>query len=356
MIDLVIALSLFLLSLKECGMNENDRKQKFQKTTIGLFVVLFSFMAAYKLIVSQTDADGYWGSYTVLIPNMSFREILERWPDNPLYYILCKIFSSMHFSGHLWFGVLEFFFLFSFVSLLFKFSPDYRILGLYCFFVMGLFSFSLSASKQTLAMAFSMLSMAALIDKKYLRFLLLLVLAFLSHKSSLIVFAGALLWLAKNKEGLFWAIVFFLVIVFAFLSTYLLNYALLLIDSDHYTTTYFNEQAGLGNITLLLLYLLVFVSAILGGDYYLKESNESWRRFLLGSSILCVASQTLTSVNADLFRLAYYIIPLLLLYLVTSFSEAGNRGLIIKYALTITLLLYFVYTSRNSNGFHFMWQ
>ena len=100
--------------------------------------------------------------------------------QNPAFKIYTALMRTLTDNYHIYFMIPAFFVQYAFVRFIRKYSPSF-VLGIGLYFLLGTYVFSIAAMKQTIAMAFLLLAIPYLLEKKYLPFLLLVFTAFLFH-------------------------------------------------------------------------------------------------------------------------------------------------------------------------------
>lgn len=99
---------------------------------------------------------------------------------NPLFRIYEALIRTFTDNYMIFFMFPAFFVQYSYVQFIRKHSPS-LVIGVMIYLLLGTYTFSLAAMKQTLAMAILLYSVDALIERKYIRFFLLVFTAFLFH-------------------------------------------------------------------------------------------------------------------------------------------------------------------------------
>lgn len=109
---------------------------------------------------------------------------------NPLFELYTSLFRTLTENYHLYFMASGLFISGSMVSLFRRLSEDEPAsfsLNLFTYLTLGTYFFSLAAMKQTIAMAFLALAIPPLLEKKYVRFFVLVLIAGLFHTYAFLV-------------------------------------------------------------------------------------------------------------------------------------------------------------------------
>lgn len=158
-----------------------DRQNRWNPYLILLIVLL---ALPIGLRVDYNDTGAYVHSFLnapTLSEFFSDAENLD-FRKNPLFELYTVILRGWTDNYHIYFMLPALFITGATVSFLRKISDqDTFTLNVYTYFTLGTYLFALAAMKQTIAMAILLYAILALRDKKYVRFVLLTVIAGLFH-------------------------------------------------------------------------------------------------------------------------------------------------------------------------------
>ncbi len=155
-----------------------------------IFILCSALVLFFILMLQDTDSNGdlilYSDSYST-IGYRSFAYFGRNWKDmkDPFYFFCTWCFSKIGFDFYAWKTLVSFFFVFSFYRLILRYSVN-PAMSLIVFLTLGLYAFSFSGLRQTLALAVIMCTYPYLKEKKLLRFILCVVVAALFHRTALI--------------------------------------------------------------------------------------------------------------------------------------------------------------------------
>lgn len=148
-----------------------------------MLIVILSIPVALRQ--SYNDTGSYIRGFVTALPLSEFLSSGElHILKNPLFYFY-ESFVRTYTDNYLYFFFLPSFFVqYSYVRFIRRHSPSFFMgIGLYLF--LGTYTFSLAAMKQTIAMAILLYAVDALIERKNIRFYLLVFTAFLVHTYAL---------------------------------------------------------------------------------------------------------------------------------------------------------------------------
>lgn len=224
----------------------------------------------------------------VFIIQMALREPTERTSDLSTYYILFKnamgkpisyVFSTNSFEWgyylHNWVFANTFggsWVLFIVATYIFIYFLIFRNIYLYSdniymsvimYVSLGMYGFSLTGIRQTIAMAICLWSFDYVVKKKFIPFILVVMLAFLFHKSAIVFVPAYFIGNLKvNRKNTLKVLAFGTVI--SFVSGSLMQYFNSLFQLEY---GYERFESYTGRIIYLLIFLLVFLILLYVSNY-----------------------------------------------------------------------------------------
>lgn len=345
LIYLMVIIVLFVMHSNLQTESNVTRRIKLEHSYVRSIYMLFIILAALRYVMPGTDIDGYMFYYNNM-GSMDWSEIPKRWNGNyVMYFSMCKAFSYTHLSYQFWFGFLELLYITGFARLINKLSID-KLLGVFLFFTIGLFSFSFNGLKQVAAMAFIWHAFAFFYDKKYVSAVMFSVIAFYCHKTSLFFVLSFALVILKNFRFIYVAIGFLAITVIAapgFIFSFLANS----IEDEQYLM-YLGETSN-ATYTLLILYVLLFSFAYTENRKR-KYLNSADDKMIMVLALISVVVQLFAQVSGTAFRLALYYSPFLLIMLS---NNVKNKNL--RIGLMALMTVFMLYSGRQF-PYKFFWQ
>lgn len=314
-----------------------------EKRSIRIVFLMMILLAALRHVIINTDRGAFMEEY-IGISSMSFSQIADRWPSYFGYYGLSKIFSFTRLPYQFWFAFVEFLYLVGFARLLNRFSTD-KMMAIFVFFSCGVFTFSFHGLKQVVAMAFAWNALADFCDKRYVRAALFFLIAYLSHKSSLLFGFAFILWLLRDNTYFKYLIVLACIILAFFRSTMISTFADFLGD-EHYLS-YLGEESHY-NLTTFFLYLI-----LLCASFFVRNKNEEVKdpRYSTAMASIVTFLQLSALVVASAFRLGLYFSPFICILV----SNNVKNDKMVRTGIILMLCIFMLYSGRN-NPYQFFWQ
>lgn len=319
---------------------------RYKAESMACFVACFGivFLAAFRGETVGTDTLGYISDY-IDVETMSFSDIAERYEGYVGYYYPSKVFTMIGIPIWGWFGFVELIYISSIWRLIKKYSSD-RLYSCILFMVTGLFMFSLAGLKQTLAMALILHSYLDLVEKRYVRSILLVIITFFVHPAALIMLLAFFLYLIRGKKY-YPAVVAIVVATIVIGGMFTVSTLVSLLGNDHFET-YLVENNTYSRSTLYL-YILMLVCSVPFMLRYIKWSETG--KLELGYLLIACSFQYLSSFSPNLFRLAFLFTPFYLVYLPNVFEAGGKSDLSRILLKTVALLGPIVFYAYANRGF-----
>ena len=267
----------------------NDKK----KFLISAFIVLF-FVMAFRdsIIVGNDSATSYYGQF------LGAQNADLVWPNPGLPFVMKGV--RLFTGDYQWFIIISAVWIcFAYCRLLIKYSEN-GFISVMWFMGMLFYTFLFSVLKQAWAMAFLCFAFDAVMQKRPVRFLLLVGLATLFHFPAL-VFLPAY-WIAKLKINRAFPVLMFgtLVIVFIFRAQFL--NLMILAYSKGAEESYHSSTAFFGTKFILMLLILGYA---LYRYFKVGKGNEIFSALLYFMGLAAVF-QTFCFYNNTFERLADY--------------------------------------------------
>lgn len=321
----VYILMLFFLILFEFLTINSNTKTKYRlllATTIILILVqgLRSFsigvdLKTYQIIFDRNSA-------------MSFSEIFAYYDAEWGYHLLNKIIFV--FGGNL--RTLLFIVSISIYIPLYLVVKKYSkmpFISYLLFMFLGLFTFSLSGLRQTMAMGITILAFMQIKDKNLIKFIILVTFAMLFHKSALIFYFAYPLYHFRISRKRLYLLIIPMIIIFIFREN-IITFLTAIYDSNYQIV-----DTGAYNFLLLLIFLLIGSVLLLVKKYGLQKQG------LVNLLIFMVVLQFFASYSSIVMRLNYYFF----IYLTILIPDLVDsiKGKDFQFAFNSILLLFLGY-------------
>lgn len=228
-----------------------------------------------------------------------------------------------------------------------KNSKNY-LLSIFIYITFNFYIFTFSGLRQAIAMSILMLSFEFVKKRKFVKFLLMVILASLFHKSALIFLVVYFIANVKiNKKYIVYA-TSIAAILFIFKS-FIVD---IMINLGGYSV--YADVAGGDGYTLLFTFIIMFIFSMLSYKNVDKE-NAIWYNCLL----IAIYIQILATANASISRLVNYfsIVIIVLLPNVIESIPSKSKRILIKMLVIILLTGFYIYSLNNLiyNPYYFFW-
>lgn len=317
--SILIYLLFFFISFFFCYISEKMFKSKKRKK--GFFSALISILIL-SLLSSLRSTEVGFDINVYLLPNFEHAIFYDNFKD---FYIVASkqmefLFSLLVYGFakiknlNLLFFTIQLLVLIPVYFTLYRNREKCSITVAYIIYIFLFYNFSLSGMRQAIAMSFAYLAIDYLMDKKYLKFILLGIIAFLFHKGVSIPLVLLTIILFFENKKLYKCLLMItantLIIFFIFYNqfSYLLSKVFYSINPrySYYISTYLSNDVQWNNIptTEVILKSSIIFCCILFGHYRNKNNNRN-------VSILTMAllGRYFVLLNARMYealRVAYY--------------------------------------------------
>ena len=356
-----------LLLLASLLLHGNRKGSK--KFIIVAFLLLFAVMGLRDVYSCGSDSSGSNGSYPIIyqrMGNTDWGELRGRWGEDyniGFQYIMKLVFELSDGNYQLFISLISLFIMIAYIRFIMRYSPS-PVQSVLYFLGLLYFIFMFDALKQALAMSVLLFAFDAIMEKRPVKFVLLVLIASQIHFPAL-VFLPAY-WIGRMKVGR--AYLFLLAVLL--LLTYLFRDQILRLMLNAYGDEDIN--ASMEGIRFLrnkaIVMIVIVVAAVV-----LRQPSENDRIYnaCLVFAGVSIVFQTFSGYNNVFERLAdyYFHTSIVLLPLVFEKRETTGRLLdmrtemliknlapVLFCAFAIWRFLSYIYNAPLYAGFRFIWQ
>lgn len=299
---------------------------------------------------SYNDTWNYRDIYRVLAKG--FPEAWETfswaWGENPLFNIIQAWFKTYDADVHLFLMFFSFWTVLMYMNFIKKYSCN-LVFSMFLFFTMGCYVFTLAAIKQCIATAICLFAIPSAVDKKWVRFYLLVVLASLFHPYAMMYAVVPLFFYQP------WSKYSYILLGMIILGGYLLQPLLgTLVDltaaiGEEYTEGTFSRE-GINSTRVVVYWMPVVISFIFRKELYEDTTREER---LLTNLMMVNAGITFVGIFGTALyfaRLANYFNMMAVIMIPWMMKKIRSKDkTIITIAMVICYLAYFwfLYTIEN---------
>lgn len=268
---------------------------------IAMFLILFLILAMQSEN-GNGDLRGYSSTfdrykvYSITTFVQNFRHIKD-----PVYHLCALFVSKLGADFHIWYLIISFLYTFSIYLLVSRYSANVYISYIVLISVGG-FGFAFSGLRQTLALTFLMFSFRFLEGKKFLKFVLFVILASMFHSTAFIfIFAYPLYRLKLHFRDLFFIFIGMMIIILN--ARPLMRIYMELIGTEEFYSAYLEKESSLsisGVVIFTSIAVFCIISFMIGKTDAKYEGLCNLALFSITFRILAV------SVFAEFFRVSMY--------------------------------------------------
>lgn len=339
-----------LLIILICIVIERSCKSKKAKSWTLIIALLPVFvLVAFKSEDVGTDTLGYLNKIASFGDEIDYGMKGEKVTEYGFQYLMIVLNRITDNSQSLLIalGVLTVVSLYCFI----KQTSTNWCMALYLFICLGFFQFVMTGIRQSMAIEIMLLAYPFLKKRQMALYMMMVVLAFLFHKSAIVcapLYLIANMTVNKRNTSMMVAV---MTIIFFF------SEKILLTTADLMNYTYGIERSNNGFIFLAIVLLITFF-AYRNKGFVLTKRPES--KYLFNSNYVSVLLWIVRMVSRTVERVSLYFMPYtyVLLEQTISSQPKGHRVTYMLFALVVasTLFIYRISDQESLNNFMFFWQ
>lgn len=224
--------------------------------------------------------------------------------------------------------------------------------SIYIYITLGFFTFTFSGIRQSIALAITFFSFKYIKERKFLKFIICIILAILFHKSAIVFTFAYPLYNVKIKSKDFFIIIPMFILVFIFKSqVFSLLYK--------FYRGFDGEVEGTNAYTMLIVMIFILILSYMFGRN-IKENLKfnAYKNYMIITIFIQVfASQSNVAMRAGYY---YYIFVILLIPEVIRSQKDLKTRVFATSILIITLIFFFQLTTGNGylnvSPYYFYWE
>ena len=328
-----------ILSLLFSGRTDKFSAEKKNKVVVWFF---FAFVLFFLIIRHESvgvDIKNYLNFFRQA-SSLSFKEIFTFYEEEHLYYLLNKIVSIFTDNKQIFLATIAILCVIPVARLYSK--SENALLTIAIFLIGSNFDMLFSGLRQSLAIAIVAISYKYIKEKKFLKFLLIVLIAFFFHKSAfiaLLLYPVYHMKITRTKAVLFVPIIGVVFVfnkpIFEFLFQFL----------GEYGEKYGMEETG-AYMMIILFALFVLFSYIVPDESKMDKETIGLRNIM----ILALTMQTFALASSMAMRMNYYnimFIPLLLPKITNRCHDKNRKTYqFIEVGLIVFFILYYFYRAH----------
>lgn len=361
----IVFVFLFSLVFYRFNKNRSDRgfteldviklkktKKKIYVTLCGLMLFLIGGLRHYTV---GTDTPDYVDVFRTWIyrPLSSLDFSGSR---NEFAYAALNKFVSLFTTNYTWFLlVVSLIFAVSICVLIYRYSKE-PVISFICVLTLGLFYFSMAGLRQIIAMSICFFAYKYIRERKPIKFLILLTIAYFFHNTAIIFLMAYPL--ARMKIGLKQIIALLIVFLIGiFYKSQIMHFIFEVLKWER-IETYQNRE-----ITLSLSGFFIQLAVLVFCLYYYRDTVEKDKDDLSLYNMVFIGAmfQSLTVVIAEFFRISMYFSSFNIILIANAIMSEKNIKIraLVYFIVCVLLLAYYFVFSYDSGGIYpykFFWE
>ena len=344
---LIVVLFILLIgACSSCGkdnmMNTKKGTLTTEKIVIVVMAIMFVCVLGFESELSNGDMQQYQNTYQLY--QIQNPPKLDGKKDY-VFQVLCYVFSKTGLNFYFWHAFIGAFFISVVCVFVKKYSSNVYI-SFIVFIALGHFSFSLSALRQMLAIAFIIISFNYIEQKKLVKFLALVVVASLFHSTAIVFIIAYPLYMVRMKVKTIAAMVLGMLVIARYIGP-IFEFVLPRIGAHELYYDYLESDTTLSFSGLIIAFgVLIFAVVCLKGD---KESK--YQGLCNFAVVSCFFRLLSTFAFAEMFRLSLYfsVFDTILIAEACTCGRKNKTTVFIKTIIVTILLVFYFMISPTSN-------
>ncbi len=336
-------------SMYKSSINKNDRAKKTFLLCCGAFI--FIMMAFKNQYVGTIDSHRYYMNWALMhdMPYSQLGQYISEGEMESGYIVAVWLLSNVFAEPQMLFVLTGLFFSISVCLFIYRNSADV-VLSVVMYVCLGLYSFMLQGIRQAIAMSICLFAFEYCKKKELFKFLLLVLLATVFHKSAIIFLAVYLInFIGFNIKSL--ALVSAGTVGYFLCSSVLANFANRLFGEE-----YVKLAAEGGGAIATTIYVLILGAALFFAKKHKKDRNYILYFYLTYIGLIVFVLRYIEFAIAD--RISFYFMfgQMILLPKAISNFDKKVRLMINFVVITVCILLYaYRLSSSDLNPYVFFW-
>jgi uncharacterized integral membrane protein len=346
---MLIAIILSVLFSNKSNLTGHTRTKKIYCVILGF--ILFLIAALRSTSVGNDSGQYAWHFYH--LQQLDFQGIIDYYQSELGFYFLVKVLTFISSNHQIMFTFIGALYAYSISRFIYKYSKD-PMVSFIMLIPMMYFAFSLTGLRQTFAISILLISIDYIIERRLIKYLLIVFLASLFHQSALL-FAPA--YIIKNREITFKKILLYL--AFIPVVYFLRPFIIATVQYFLYSSYNIDLSQSAGGWTTLFVYILILITSIIFKSQLEKEDvNYSLFFSMMYAGTLI---QMFVPLEPNIFRVnMYYNIASIILIPAILKTQKDKVSKLIAYTIFFVLMgvqyYMFTFNAAGVQPYKFFWQ
>ena len=268
------------------------------------------------------------------------------------YWLFVRVFQLVFPSFRIFLVFIAILFFSALGRFIYTNLNDLKSVLLSYLFYIGMFwyFFSTTGCRQTIAVALLIMAFPLLVNGKYIRYSLVVILCAFFHASAIVALLGLGVMFIRSKK-IFSVIVVILIPVFFIARYSLFGYLVEAMEMEDVYGVYLESQETASSVTVTLFYLVIFVFCIIFRDKLATSKNMDYfiKLFFIGMCLLPTMF-----IAATAMRVTFYFSYTMYILVPSIIKQLDYRKNFVPSILLMLILSFF--SIRQTWDYKFFWQ
>jgi hypothetical protein len=345
---MLIAIILSVLFSNKSNLTGHTRTKKIYCVILGFILFLIAALRS----TSVGNDSGQYARHFYNVQQLDFFGIIEVYQKDVGYYLLNKILTFISSDHQILFACIGALFAYSISRFIFKYSKD-PMISFVMLIPMMYFAFSLTGLRQVVAISILLISIDYIIERRLVKFSLIVILASLFHQSALLFFPAYFI----NKRITNKRIIIYLALIP--LVFFIRPIIVQVVQFFFYSSYNIDLSQSAGGWTTLFVYILILITSIIFKSQLEKEDvNYSLFFSMMYAGTLI---QMFVPLEPNIFRVSmYYNIASIILIPAILKTQKDKVSKLIAYTIFFVLMgvqyYMFTFNAAGVQPYKFFWQ
>lgn len=287
-------------------LNRNGEKEYIYKDKL-IYILMFLVMAVFcGLRLTYNDTETYRSAYNAMQTNLN--ELTQySLGDNPLFYLFNYSMKILGLSVQSFLMVYALITIGIYIWFVRKYSKNF-VLSMFLFFALGAYTFTFAAIKQTVAVSFCLVATDRAIEKKWIQFIIWIIIASLFHPYALVYLLVPVLFFSPWSKKTYYLIGGTLVICIFMQQLMGTVLSITTMIGEEYTSESLFNGAGVNIFRLAVIWTPVLLTFLKKNTF--KESKNRSENIIINLMMVNALIMLMARFGTAIFwaRLANYFI------------------------------------------------
>lgn len=315
-----------------------DINKKVRKQYVIIIFMILTAIAMFRSYKVGVDTLQYYRNFNI-IANLNWSDVdILRY--EPGYFYFCKVLSEISKDPHILIMVSSLIIIPSVGRFIYKYSKNVA-LSIFLYITLNIYFFHLTGMRQSIAIAILLYGIGFLIEGKYIKYSLVVILAAQFHSSAIFLLCMILIRKSSCGKKTYIRMLIISLLGFVFYNQIFKLASILITKYEGYADSIFGESNYFGALLMFLVYFIIYsicqIYQFRGRSQYKFEDNVIGKIAFRSLSI-AVCLQVITMRMNIIGRMVPYFIIFAIIAVPDAISRVKSKKFIVSILIIVMLL------------------